>query len=63
MENNNKRNIRDKRYEYYRKSKELQELFMKCDNKNKAYKIKQKQDETYKKFRFYDNIIKSLYKK
>ena len=62
MEKNNKRNIRDKRYEYYRKSKELEEIFMKCDNKEKAYKIKEQQDRAYKMFKFYDNMIKSLEK-
>lgn len=60
MENLDKRNIRDKRYECYKKSKELQEIFMKCEDKVKAYKIKQEQNKAYNMFKFYDNLIKSI---
>lgn len=57
-----KRNIRDKRYEYFIRSKELEELFIKCDDKKKAFKIKEQQDKAYNMFKFYDNMIKSLEK-
>ena len=51
--------LRDERYRIYKESKALQQAAIDEDNKKKSYKIKQRQNEVYKKWCFYDNFIKA----
>lgn len=55
-----KREIRDKRNELREMSKRLRELAWECDyEEEKNFKLREKQNEEYKRFVFYDNIIKA----
>lgn len=51
-------NLRKKRFELQRRSKETQELCFDDKNKN-SNKTKEVQNQIYKKFKFYDNFIKA----
>lgn len=51
--------LRDERYKIYKQSKALQQAAIDEDNKYKSYQIKQKQNEVYKKWQFYDRFIKA----
>lgn len=51
-------NLRKKRFELARKSKEVNELCFEEKNKN-TNKTKEIQNEIYKKYKFYDNFIKA----
>lgn len=55
------KDIRKKRYELLIKSKNLRELST-MQKYEKGKKLRDKQDEIYKKYKFYDNIIKSMEK-
>lgn len=55
------KDIRKKRYELLIKSKNLRELST-MQKYEKRKKLRDKQDEIYKKYKFYDNIIKSMEK-
>lgn len=55
-----KREIRDKRNELREESKRLKELAWNCDFKEvKNFKIREKQDDRFKRFKFYDGMIKA----
>lgn len=55
-----KREIRDKRNELREKSIRLRELAWECDYKEeKNFQIREKQDDQYKRFIFYDEMIKA----
>jgi len=51
--------LRDERYKIYKQSKALQQAAIDEDNKYKSYQIKQRQNEIYKKWQFYDRFIKA----
>lgn len=53
------KNLRDERYKIYKESKILQQAAIDADNKHRSYQIKQKQNEVYKKWCFYDSFIKA----
>lgn len=53
------KNLRDERYKILRQSTLLQQAVINEDNKGKAFKIKKKQNEVYKKWKFYDGFIKA----
>ncbi len=55
------KDIRKKRYELLIKSKNLRELST-MQKYEKGKELRDKQDEIYKKYKFYDNIIKSMEK-
>lgn len=53
-----RREIREKRHKLYQDSVRLRD----CSNEGKGehtFKIREKQDEVYKKWKFYDEIIKA----
>lgn len=54
--------IRDKREELRKKSSSLQNLYLESDNSSKFLELRKNQDETYKKWKFYDNFIKTMEK-
>ena len=54
-----KKEIRDKRFELYKKSKELKEATFLTDDKEKIEELRRKQDELYKREQFYANILKA----
>ncbi len=55
-----KKEIREKRNELRETSKKLRELtWEKNLTWEESHKLREKQEEQYKRFRFYDNIIKA----
>lgn len=54
------RSIRDKREKLRQESIRLSELFMEQDDFN--FELYEEQDRTYKKWKFYDNLIKNMEK-
>ena len=57
------KSVRDERFKLMRESKKLQDI--KFDEKvspEKAKKIVENQDKKYKKYKFYDNLIKEFEK-
>lgn len=53
--------IREKRYKTYKKSVGLQR-FTFADDTTDTFKVKKQQNEKYKEFQFYDNLLKSMSK-
>lgn len=53
------RAILDKKYELYKKSKSLRETTLDIEDKEKVLELRKKQDDMYKRFQFYSNIIKA----
>lgn len=57
------KSVRDERFKLMRESKKLQDIKFDDDLKDEKVKEIQKlQDEKYKKFKFYDDIIKEIEK-
>ena len=56
------KSIRHKRKELREKSLSLQGLYLESDNSSKFKELRKNQDETYKKWQFYDNLIKCMEK-
>lgn len=56
------KNLRDQRYKLYKESKTLQQAALDEDNKKRSYAIKQKQNDAYHKWKFFDGYIKALEK-
>lgn len=55
-----KREIRDKRDELRQASKKLRELAWECDyEEEKNLAIRKQQDDSYKRFKFFDGFIKA----
>lgn len=55
-----KREIRDKRDKLRKSSMRLRELTLDCDlEMEETLQLRKKQDEQYKKYEFYDNLIKA----
>ena len=54
------RKLQDKIHEEYKKSKELSELLLDCDNYNKAQEIMAEQTKHYNKFVFLKKLKKAL---
>lgn len=55
-----KKEIRTKRNEYRDKSIKLRQLALQDDvDSEVSYKLREKQDDQYKRFRFFDNFIKA----
>lgn len=52
------RSIRDRREKLRQESIRLSELFMEQDDFN--FELYEEQDEIYKKWKFYDNLIKNI---
>ena len=56
------KSIRHKRKELREKSLSLQGLYLESDNSSKFKELRKNQDETYKKYQFYNNLIKHMEK-
>lgn len=54
--------VRKKREELRKKSSSLQDLFYEIDNPKQNKKVRKNQDELYKKWDFYDKLIKNMEK-
>ena len=55
-----KREVRDKRNKLRKSSMKLRELTLDCGfGIEKTLQLRKKQDEQYKKYEFYDNLIKA----
>ena len=55
-----KREIRDRRNALRETSKRLRELAWNCDfSEEKNFRLRERQDEEYKRFKFYDSMIKA----
>jgi hypothetical protein len=57
-----KRSVREKRFKLLNESKLLQEALFDTEP-DKMKEAKKKQDDVYKKWKFYNNIIKEIEKK
>lgn len=53
-------NIRDKKYELYKKQKYLRELSMAKSSYEQKEKIRQEQDKLYKRFKFYQGLTDTM---
>ena len=58
-----KRSVRDSRHKLYKSSVELKDIANKCEDMEKSTIIRSEQDKFYKKWLFYNNIIKEIEKK
>ena len=58
-----KRCVRDSRHKLYKASVELKDIANKCEDLSKSTVIRSEQDKFYKKWLFYNNIIKEIEKK
>ena len=56
------KSIRHKRKELREKSLSLQALYLESENSSKFIELRKNQDEIYKKWQFYDNLIKHMEK-
>lgn len=54
-----KREIRNKRDELRQTSKKLRELAWECGYEEKNLAIREQQDDSYKRFKFFDGMIKA----
>jgi AraC-like DNA-binding protein len=54
-----KREIRDKRDKLREGSKRLRELALDCGFEQSNYNVRVKQEEQFKRFKFYDGMIKA----
>jgi hypothetical protein len=54
-----KREIRDKRDKLRQSSQRLRELALDCDFEQSNFKVRVKQEEQFKRFKFYDGMIKA----
>ena len=59
----NKISTREGEYKLYRESITLQTAYMNTKNYNKSKELQQKQNETYKKWKFFKNIRLEMEKK
>lgn len=58
-----KRSVRDSRHKLYKSSVGLKDIANKCEDLKKSTIIRSEQDKVYKKWLFYNNIIKEIEKK
>lgn len=58
-----KRSVRDSRHKLYKTSTLLKDIANKCEDVNKSTIIRSEQTKFYKKWLFYNNIIKEIEKK
>ena len=56
------KSIRTKREELKNKSTTLQSLYLDIENYSNYNELRKNQNETYKKWQFYDNFIKAMEK-
>lgn len=56
------KSIRNKREELKKKSTTLQGLYLDTENYSNFNELRKNQNETYKKWQFYDNFIKTMEK-
>ena len=56
------KSIRNKREQLKKKSTTLQSLYLDIKNSSNYNELRKNQNETYKKWKFYDNFIKAMEK-
>ncbi len=56
------KSVRVKREELRKKSTGLREVAFDLEDKKKTDELRSKQDDTYKRWKFYDNLIKNIEK-
>lgn len=57
-----KREVREKRNKLLINSKGLAESLLDCNEKEKVIVLQEQQDRAYKKWKFYDKVIKAMEK-
>lgn len=58
-----KRDIREKRFELLIKHMKIKESISKIDNYEKAEKKRKEKEDIFNKYKFYDNLIKTMEEK